>query len=188
MSLRTLFGGKDPEPELWPRPDAPADTETETVRRVVAAVDALSVEERRQLAGAAYVLMRVAHADLAASDEELAEIDRLARERTGLTPDQAQVLVDIVRNQSELVGGTEDYVVTRQFAAEASAERRMNLLRYGFDVAAVDGSITADEVATLNEVGKELGFAASEVDAIRLEHRDQLAAIQRMRTTVASDG
>ena len=39
----------------------------------------------------------------------------------------------------------------------------------------------AAEVAELNEIGKELGFRADEIDGIRNEFRDQLAAIQAMR-------
>jgi hypothetical protein len=36
-------------------------------------------------------------------------------------------------------------------------------------------------VAELNEIGKELNFRPDEVDTIRYEFRDQLAAIQAMR-------
>jgi hypothetical protein len=82
---------------------------------------------------------------------------------------------------NELYGATDDYVVTRDFAATATLEQRQNLLRTAFTVGAADDSIIAAEVAELNEVGKELGFRSDEVDSLRNEFRDQLAAIQAMR-------
>ena len=53
-----------------------------------------------------------------------------------------------------------------------------------------DHSITAPESAELNEVGKELGFRADEVDTIRVEFSDQLASLQAMRrmTTPSAEG
>jgi uncharacterized tellurite resistance protein B-like protein len=183
MSLRRLFGGK-PEPEIVERPAPVDETDTETVRRIVAQLEALPLEERKLLAGAAYILVRVANADLSFSDAEVAAMEQLVRERGELSEAQAVLVVEIARNQAELYGGTEDYLVTRAFAASATPEQRERLLRYAFAIAASDGSISALESAELNEVGKELGFATSEVDAIRLEHREQLAAVQQMRATI----
>jgi hypothetical protein len=58
--------------------------------------------------------------------------------------------------------------------------QRVGLLRAGFGVAGRE-RFCAEEVAELNEIGKELLFRPDEVDAIRFEFRDQLAAIQAMR-------
>ena len=57
----------------------------------------------------------------------------------------------------------------------------MDVLRTAFAVGAADDSISAAESAELNEIGKELGFRADEVDSVRYEFRDKLAAIQAMR-------
>jgi len=89
--------------------------------------------------------------------------------------------VEMARNMSELYGATDDYVVTREWARTATREQREDLLRTAFAVGAADDSISAAESAELNEIGKELGFRSDEVDAIRNEFRDQLAAIQAMR-------
>jgi hypothetical protein len=96
----------------------------------------------------------------------------------------------MARNMTELYGATDDYVVTREFAQNASREQREDLLRTAFAMGAADHTITAPESAELNEVGKELGFRADEVDAIRVEFSDQLAALQAMRrmTAQASEG
>jgi hypothetical protein len=98
-----------------------------------------------------------------------------------LTEAQAVLVVEMARNMAVLYGATDDYVVTREFANTATREQRENLLRTAFAVGAADDTITAAEVAELNQIGKELGFRSDEVDGIRDEFRDQLAAIQAMR-------
>lgn len=187
MVLSRLFGRK-PAPAATADPVTPPDTaagETQTVRRIVAQLEALSLEERRFVAGYAYVLGRAAHADLVFGDEEIGFIERTVQEVGHLTEAQAVLVVEIARAQEELYGATEDYLVTREFTRLATPEQRADLLRTAFAVGAVDGSISAVESAELNEIGKELGFTAEEVDRIRLEFADSLAAIQQMRRMAA---
>ncbi len=191
MVFRRLFSpAPQPAPEpapdsgLVPRP-APADTDTETIRRIAARLQELPVERRRFIAGFAYVLGRAAHADLAITPDEVAHIERTMMDVGGLPEAQAVLVVEIARAQAELQGATEDYLVTREFAASASLEDRQRLLRFAFTVTAVDDTITAEESAELNEIGKELGFTSSEVDSVRVEFADQLSAIQAMRRATA---
>jgi hypothetical protein len=187
MVFRRLFG--QPEAKLEPGQPAPepsaapvpgVTTETETVRKIASELQALPLEQRKFIAGFAYVLGRAAHGDLSVSDNEAASIERSVAEVGGLTEAQALLVVEIARNQGELYGATEDYLVTREFARSASHEQRERLLRGAFAVAAAD-SIDAMESAELNEIGKELGFTVGEVDSIRLEFRDKLSAVQMMR-------
>jgi len=186
MVFRRLFPAPQPEPEPGdvPRPPVP-DPDTETIRRIAAQLQELPVERRRFIAGVAYVLGRAAHADLAITPDEVAFIERTVVEVGGLPEAQAVLVVEIARAQAELHGATEDYLVTREFAALASLEDRQRLLRFAFSVAASDDTITAEESAELNEIGKELGFTESEVDAVRVGFADQLSAIQLMRRSAA---
>ena len=181
MVLRGLFGDKKEtqQPEVA-RPD-PAPSETESVRRISGQIEALPIEQRRFIAGFAYVLARAAHADLEISDEELTYMERAVVEVGHLTEAQAVLVVEMARNMNELYGATEDYVVTREFARNSTREQREDLLRTAFSVGAADDTITAAEVAELNQIGKELGFRSDEIDSMRNEFRDQLAAIQAMR-------
>ena len=158
-----------------------AAAETEAVRRIVARLDALPRDRARFLAAFAYVLGRAANADLTITPQEIAFIERTMMEVGGLPEAQAVLVVEIARAQAEVHGATEDYLVTREFAAAASHEDRERLLRFAFTVTAADETITAEESAELNEIGKELGFTATEVDAVRVDFADQLSAIQRMR-------
>ena len=69
----------------------------------------------------------------------------------------------------------------------ASREDREKLLRCAFRIGAADQSITSVESAELNEIGKELGFAPAEIDAIRTEFADQLSVVQAMRQARGAD-
>lgn len=187
MVLRRLL---HPEPEHVQleagQPAAPPpESETESIRRIAAELSALPLEQRRFVAGVAYVLARASHADLEISAAERAYMERVVIEVGKLSAAQAVLVVEMARNMNELYGPTDDYVVTRDWAANASRADRERLLRTAFTVAAADGSISAEEVAELNEIGKELLFRADEVDSIRYEFRDQLAAIQAMRAARA---
>ena len=159
----------------------PTAADTETIRRIAAQLDALPMEQRRFIGGFAYVLGRAAHADLDISADEVGFMERTVVEVGGLTEAQAVMVVQIARSQAELQGATEDYLVTREFAASASLEDRQKLLRLAFSVGAVDDSISAEESAEINEIGKELGFTPTEVDTVRMEFADKLSVIQEMR-------
>jgi tellurite resistance protein len=181
MVLRGLFrGNKEPQPPPVPEAPKPA-RDTESIREIVAQLDALPLEQRRFVAGFAYVLARAASADLDVSAAEQSYMERAVVEVGHLSEAQSVLVVGMARNVIELYGATDDYLVTREFAKGASREQREDLLRTAFAVGAADDSITAAEVAELNEIGKELQFRSDEVDAIRYEFRDQLAAIQAMR-------
>jgi uncharacterized tellurite resistance protein B-like protein len=155
--------------------------ETATVRRIVAELQQLDADRRRFLAGFAYVLSRAANADLTVTDEETRLMEQIVAQIGGLPESQAVLVVEIAKNQSSMYGGTEDFLVTREFAAHASPEQRRSVVEACFGVAAADGAITSDETAELTQIATELDLARDELNEIRLSHRDQLAAIKLMR-------
>lgn len=186
MVLRRLFGGGPTEPEtkddpLAPRPPSADMNETQTIRKIVAQLEALPVDQRRFVAGYAYILGRAAHADLVFGADEIAAIEKAVMDVSGLPEAQAVLIVEMARNQAELYGATEDFLVTREFARTASQADREQLLRAAFRIGAADQTITSMESAELNQIGKELGFPDAEVDAIRNEFRDSLSVVQTMR-------
>ena len=101
------------------------------------------VDRARFLAAFAYILTRAAAADLDISHDESHAIERLVAEHGGLPEPQAVLVAQIARNQSLLYGGTEDFLVTRQFRELASSEDRLALLRCCYLVGAADDTITA---------------------------------------------
>lgn len=165
-----------------PAASAPTqDAETATVRRIVAELEQVEPERRRFLAGFAYVLSRAAHADLTVTADETRLMEQIVVDIGKLPEAQAVLVVEIAKNQADLYGGTEDYLVTREFAAHTSSEQRRAALEACFAIAAVDHEITAEEYAELTEIALELGLSRDELNEIRREHRDQLAAIRLMR-------
>src|SRR5687767_4760411 len=137
MGLRRFLGVPDSQPgetSEQPGPTAGAGAETATIRRIVAELEALPAERRRYLAGLAYVLGRAPHAGLDMSAAERSLIEQVVAEIGGLPQPQAVLVVEIARHQAQMYGGTEDYVVTREFAASSTDEQRIHAVEACFAV------------------------------------------------------
>lgn len=158
---------------------APSDGETESVRRIVEALDRMEPEAARRLARFAYVLGRVARADLATSPEETRTMEQLVQERGKLSEAQAVVAVQIAKSQNALFGGTDDYLVTRELAQSTTREEKLTLLDCCFAVSAADRDISAEEEVELRQIVAELGLAPSDLAAARSTHREFLAVLKR---------
>jgi uncharacterized tellurite resistance protein B-like protein len=176
---------QQPDPRLpvgdaaAPLPDSAA--ETATARRIVARLEALPPAEARFLACFAYVMSRAANADFDISADETALMEQFAVQFGGLDTAQAVLVVEMAKLQALVNGGTEDFVVTREFRSISTPGQRLALLRCCFAIAAVDGSITADEASTINEIGRELDLEAADVNTVRAEFHEQLSSVQALR-------
>jgi tellurite resistance protein len=163
-------------------PAAPTSAgDTATVRRIVAKLEAMPPEQARLIASAAYTLARAANADLDISDEETAAIERELQANEALDEATAVLVTEMAKLQSKTVGGTEDYVVTREFKALADDAQRLVILRACFAVMAANGSISAEETATVNEIAAELDIDQATLNAIRAEYHEQLSSVQQIR-------
>jgi uncharacterized tellurite resistance protein B-like protein len=152
--------------------------DTETVRRIVTELDKLEPQTARYLATFAYVLSRVAGADLNISDVETAKMVELVQ-RVGLLPEaQAIVVVEIAKSQNRLFGGTENFLVTREFREIASDEQREQLLECLFAVSAADDAITAEEEAQISQIANELGVAHPRYLEVRLRYSNQRTVLR----------
>jgi uncharacterized tellurite resistance protein B-like protein len=152
--------------------------DTATVRRIAAELDRLPAETAKYLAGFAYVLARVAHADLEIDGDETREMERIATSLADLSEAEAVLVVQIAKSQAKLLGATENYVVTREFRKHATDEQRGKLLQCLFAVAAADGTISAEESAEIAAIGEELGFTRPEINSLRSSYRDKLSEFQ----------
>jgi uncharacterized tellurite resistance protein B-like protein len=162
-----------------PLPDSAA--ETATARRIVARLEALPPAEARFLACFAYVMSRAANADFDITAEETALMETFAVQYGGLDTAQAVLVVEMAKLQSRNVGETEDFVVTREFRSISTLAQRLALLRCCFAIGAVDGSISAPEAGTINEIARELDLEPGDVNAVRSEFHEQLSAVQALR-------
>ena len=97
MSIRRFLGLVVGE-QSGPKAGA---SETETVRKIVDALDRLPEAQARRIAGFAYVLSRVARADLEISVEETRTMERIVRELGTLSEEQAILVVQMAKTQSQ---------------------------------------------------------------------------------------
>ncbi len=168
--LRFLgIGGKD---------DRPDGGETATVRAIAERLERLDPETSRFLAGFAYVLARVAHADLEIAPEEADAMRRIIHELAELGDEETDLVVEIAKSQARLLGGTENYVVTREFRSHTTRDQRVKLLECLYAVAAADGTISGPESGEILAIADELGFTRAEANAYRSRYRDQLPELR----------
>ncbi len=159
--------------------------DTETVQRIVSELEALEPARARFLAAFAYVLSRVAHADSHISEDETEKMREIVQKLGHLPEAQALLVVEIAKGQATLFGGTENYLVTREFREIATAEQRLELLDCLFAVAASDGAISTVEESQTGQIAKELGFTQPEYAlalAAHAEHRTVLRSLRSKRT------
>jgi uncharacterized tellurite resistance protein B-like protein len=153
--------------------------DTETVRRIVAELDKLEPQHARYLASFAYVLSRVAGADLDISAAEAAKMIELVQRIGQLSEAQAIVVVEIARSQNRLSGGTENFLVTREFREIASDEQRQQLLECLFAVSAADDAISSEEEGQIRQIASELGFSHPQYLEVRLRYSDKRTVLRR---------
>ncbi len=153
--------------------------ETQTVRRIAAKLERLEPETAKFLAASAYVLARVANADLRIDDSETAEMERCVHKVAELGEAEATLVVQIAQSQARMLGGTENYVVTREFRKISTPEQRGRLLQCLYAVAAADGTISREESAEIASIGEELGFTRAETNSLRSAYRDKLSECQK---------
>jgi uncharacterized tellurite resistance protein B-like protein len=181
MALRKFFTPSSAGAHGVAQEDSSDAAETETIRRIVRQIEQVDPARRRYLAGFAYVLARAAHADMEITEDEAREMEQIVAGIGGMPTAQAVLVVEIARNQADLYGGTEDYLVTREFNETATDEERKALVAACFAVVASDREITAEEYAELTEIADELGLSKPDLNAIRSQYKDQLSAIKQMR-------
>ena len=163
------------------RPAATGQGDTDTVRRIVDELEALEPARARFLAAFAYVLSRVAHADSHISDQETESMREVVQKLGHLPEAQAMLVVEIAKSQARLFGGTENYLVTREFREIATAEQRLELLDCIFAVAASDGSISTIEESQAGQIAKELGFTQPEYASALAAHGEHRAVLKTLR-------
>jgi uncharacterized tellurite resistance protein B-like protein len=166
--------------DVVPGPAAPG--ETDSVRRIARELEKLPPERARFLAAFAYVLGRVAHADMETSEVESRSMERIIERVGGVPTEQAVLVVEIAKSQNRLFGGTEGYLVTRelrQISAPAERERVLDCL---FEVSAADDTISASEENLIWQIASELGLSRSEYTSVRSRWSEKRGVIKDART------
>lgn len=162
--------------------DSQAAEGTATVRKIVAELETMHPDKARYVAAFAYILGRVAHADLDISEVETRKMEEVIRRLGHLPEEQAILVVQIAKSQNRLFGHTENFLVTREFVQVSTPEQRQELLDCLFAVSAADESITSAEEAQIRQIASELGFSHRQfVEARKVysQHREVLKSLHK---------
>ncbi len=159
-------------------PKRGASAETESVRKVVEELDHLDEQHARYVAAFGYILGRIAHADLKISKEETAAMEKIIRERATLTEAEAIIVVQMAKSRAQLFGGTENFLVTREFDRIATREQKLTLLDCLFAVAAAEGNISIFEDNEIKQVSQELHLDHPDFIGVRTRWKKHLSVFQ----------
>lgn len=147
------------------------------VSRIASALERFPRERARYLAAFAYLLSRVARADQYVSDEERQEMLRIVSEH-GLTGEEAGLVVDMARSQSELFGHAEDFVVARELQETATREQKLEILDCLFAVSAADLEISTVEDNEIRRISSELRLTHADFIGVRRNWRRHLGVLK----------
>jgi uncharacterized tellurite resistance protein B-like protein len=148
--------------------------ESTPLRDTLDALDHLDPERARYLAAFAYLLGRVAHADQHVSPEETRAMEALVRAEGQIADDQAMVVVQLAKTSNLLFGGTANFMVAREFAALATYEQKLALMRCLFAVSATDEAISLSEESEIHRIANELRIDHPDLVRLRVEHQRHL--------------
>jgi uncharacterized tellurite resistance protein B-like protein len=162
--------------------------DTETVRRIVARLERLEPSHARYLAAFAYVLSRVASADLKVTDVETRRIVEIVQHRGHLPEEEALLIVEIAKSQNRLFGGTEDFLVTRELRDIVPEGHREEMLDCLFAVSAADEKVSGEEEQQIWRIAKELGFSHAEYIAARMAYSDKRTVLKKDSKTPSGGG
>jgi uncharacterized tellurite resistance protein B-like protein len=140
------------------------------LRDLVETLEHLEPERARHLARFAYLLGRVAHADLHVSAEETHAMEALVVEEGGLSGEQAVIVVGLAKSSNLLFGGTADFLVAQEFAEGATYEQKLALARCLFRVASTDATISVAEESEIHRIAKHLKIQQQDLTALRVSH------------------
>jgi uncharacterized tellurite resistance protein B-like protein len=163
----------------WLGLDTPEQPEFAPLRETLEALDHLEPQQARFIAAFAYMLGRVAHADLQVSAEETSAMEALVRDQGQLSQDQAMVVVQLAKTNNLLFGGTANFLVAREFSALASYDQKLALMRCLFALSAADESISAAEEGEIHRIATELRIDHPDLIALRVAHKKHLPGISR---------
>jgi uncharacterized tellurite resistance protein B-like protein len=147
------------------------------LRELLDALDRLEPARARYLAQFAYLLGRVAHADQHVGPEETRAMEHLIAQEGEISVEQAMLVVGLAKNSNLMFGGTDNFLVAREFAAQATREQKLALLRCLFAVSSVEDHISVAEEREIQRIARELRLEHADLMALRLEYRQHLPGL-----------
>jgi uncharacterized tellurite resistance protein B-like protein len=153
--------------------------ETDTVRKIASALDQMDPEQAKFIAAFAYLMSRVARADLILTPEEITVMEKIVMQQAGIPEAQAILVVQMAKTQNLLFGATENYLVTREFNKMATHQQKLGLIHCLFAVSAADYNIATIEDNEIAQIADELRIEHKDFIAVRSKFRDHLAVLKK---------
>ncbi len=173
MSILTFLGlGNRPEQNS-------SSVQSEAVREIVDVLDRIEEERARFIASFGYILARAANADQEITPEETHAMERILVTQGQLSPDQAAVVVKLAKMRNELFGGTDNFLVTREFRGIATHEQKLALLDCLFAVSAATEDISMAENSQIRQIASELGMEHRDFIQVRLSWKNRLSVFKK---------
>lgn len=147
------------------------------LRDLLGALERLEPERARHLAQFAYLLGRVAHADQHVSAAETRTMEELIQREGHLPTEQAILVVGLAKTSNLLFGGTDNFLVARDFAARATHEQKLALVRCLFAVSVAEGNMSIAEEREVQRIARELRIEHADLVKLRLEYRKHLPGL-----------
>ena len=160
--------------------EASAEREPESLRDLAGRLSAMAPEDARFVAAFAYLLARVASADLETAGGEREVIARRLENIAGLEPERADLLAESAIAAADTHSASDDHLVARAFREMASPEERLLLVRCLYAVAAADSNITTLEDNEVFEIATEIGVGRNDVVALRSEWKEHLSVLKAL--------
>jgi hypothetical protein len=96
--------------------------------------------------------------------------------------EQAIVVVQMAKTQNLLFGGTENFLVAREFRELSNRQEKMALLDCLFAIAAEHESISTVEDNEISQIADELRIEHRDFISVRSKHRNHLAVLKKPPT------
>jgi len=154
--------------------------ETESVRAIIEELESLPEDKAHYLALYSSILSRVANADLDISDKEIEEMEKIIQTLGELEEALVVLVVKIARNQNQLLGGVENYLVTREYSKVSNREQQLQLLQSLFAVAASEDGVSAEENEEMRKIGMEIGLSREDFLAVRAQYKQHLGVFRNL--------
>jgi len=155
-----------------------SDADTESVRRIIVQLDSLDPATAHYMALFASILSRVGHADLNISEPERLAIEQIVKKLGGVNDATAALIAEIAKNQNKLLGGVENYLITRAFKEIATNEQKFELMEALFAVAAAEEGISSEENQEILKISEEIGLARNDFLAVRSKFKEHLNVLK----------
>lgn len=169
MSLRRWLGLSDES----------AGSDFQGLEEIEGALERIEPAAARFIACFAYILARVARADHQVTAEESAEMARIVGDRASLPPAQAALVVKLATARGVRHGGTEDFLVSREFVRISDREQRLSLLGCLFELSSSDRNIVTLEDNEVRRISSELKLEHADFIAARAAYAEHLKVLRR---------